>query len=138
MKVTAPDLWKKRESKIEVVRREAKAELPCQARGSTHERPGAPKRGSRKDKALPRTEAADSGTGEDTPQTNAPTNLTRTRSATAGKSARGGGGRGWSHGKLERTPASGWLHRMVRCSRHLARVRKPTGIGATTAKKLFE
>ncbi len=43
--------------------------------------------------------------------------LTRTRSATAGESARGGGMRGSSHGNLGRTPASGWLHRMVRCAR---------------------
>ncbi len=40
--------------------------------------------------------------------------LTRTRSATAGEGARGGGMGGLSHGKLERTPASGWLHRLVR------------------------
>src|SRR6266576_6246397 len=40
--------------------------------------------------------------------------LTRTRSATTGEGARRGGMRGWSHEKLGRTPASGWLHRLVR------------------------
>src|SRR6266436_5388808 len=40
--------------------------------------------------------------------------LTRTRSATAGEGAHGGGMRGSSHVNLGRTPASGWLHRMVR------------------------
>src|SRR5947208_5107171 len=40
--------------------------------------------------------------------------LTKLRSATAGEGAHGGGRKGWSHGKLVRTPASGWLHRLVR------------------------
>ena len=40
--------------------------------------------------------------------------LTKLRSATAGEGAHGGGKKGWSHGKLVRTPASGWLHRLVR------------------------
>src|SRR6266566_10166082 len=40
--------------------------------------------------------------------------LTRTRSATTGGNARRGGIRGLSHEKRGRTPASGWLHRMVR------------------------
>jgi hypothetical protein len=35
--------------------------------------------------------------------------LTRTRSATAGEGAHSGGRKGWSHGKLVRTPASGSL-----------------------------
>src|SRR5437764_4296614 len=40
--------------------------------------------------------------------------LTKLRSATAGEGAHSGGRKGWSHGKLVRTPASGWLHRLVR------------------------
>src|SRR5438067_12199188 len=40
--------------------------------------------------------------------------LTKLRSATAGEGAHGDGRKGWSHGKLVRTPASGWLHRLVR------------------------
>src|SRR5205809_686661 len=31
----------------------------------------------------------------------------------AGEGAHGDGRKGWSHGKLVRTPASGWLHRLV-------------------------
>jgi hypothetical protein len=42
------------------------------------------------------------------------TGLTKQRSATAGEGAHGDGRKGWSHGKLGRTPASGWLHRLVR------------------------
>jgi hypothetical protein len=40
--------------------------------------------------------------------------LTRTRSATAGEGARGCELRGSSHENHGRTPARGWLHRMVR------------------------
>jgi hypothetical protein len=40
--------------------------------------------------------------------------LTRIRSATAGGSQCSGGRRDLSHRKLCRTPASGWLHHMVR------------------------
>ena len=40
--------------------------------------------------------------------------LTRPRSATTGESVCGGGMKGSSHGKPGRTPASGWLHRLVR------------------------
>ena len=42
------------------------------------------------------------------------THLTKLRSATAGEGAHGGGRKGWSHGKLVCTPASGWLHRLLR------------------------
>ena len=41
-------------------------------------------------------------------------NLTKLRSVAAGEGAHGGGRKDWSHGKLVRTPASGWLHRLVR------------------------